>query len=51
MLLNGVQMLQAGDYADQRNAYPDSLIGLQNHFEGRRVQFRHVRIKEGAPQF
>ena len=51
VVLNGVAVLQDGDYIDSRNAYPTGLIGLQNHFKGFRVQFRHVRIKEGAPSF
>jgi hypothetical protein len=44
-------VLQGHDYVDQRHAYPKGLIGLQNHFKGFRVQFRHVRIKPGKPQF
>ena len=51
VVLNGVECSRAGDYVDQRNAYPRGLIGLQNHLKGLRVQFRHVRIKEGPPQF
>lgn len=51
VVLNGVAVLQGGDYIDARNAYPSGLIALQNHFKGFRVQFRHVRIKEGVPHF
>ena len=51
MVLNGIPVLQGNDYVDQRNAYPHGLIGLQNHFKGLRIQFRHVRIKSGMPQF
>lgn len=51
VLLNGAPVLRNGDYTDTRNAYPNGLIALQNHFKGFRVQFRHLRIKPGPPQF
>ena len=49
VILNGVPVLQGGDYVDRRNVYGSGLIGLQNHFKGSRVQFRHMRIKVGTP--
>lgn len=51
VILNGTQLLEGGDYQDERNAYPRGLIALQNHFKGFRVQFRHLRIKRGLPTF
>ncbi|WP_207482263.1 family 16 glycoside hydrolase [Arenibaculum pallidiluteum] len=51
VVLNGIPTLEGGDYSDARNAYPAGLIALQAHFKGHRVQFRHVRIREGMPQF
>lgn len=51
VILNGTQVLEGGDYQDERNAYPQGLIALQNHFKGFRVQFRHLRIKKGLPIF
>lgn len=51
VVLNGAPVLQGGDFVDARNAYPTGPIALQNNFNWFRVQFRHVRIKEGAPQF
>jgi len=51
VILNGIPVLQGGDYIDQRNAYAKGLIGLQTHFKGFRVQFRNVRIKKGSPAF
>jgi hypothetical protein len=45
--------VQAGEPRRQHLHLPvqRGLIGLQNHSKGLRVQFRHVRIKEGMPQF
>ena len=56
VVLNGVRVLQGdsqlgGDYQDRKEIYQHGLIALQNHFKGFRVQFRHVRIKPGMPQF
>jgi hypothetical protein len=41
--LNGEVVNKATDH---NNAYPEGFIGLQNHFNGYRVQFRNLRIKE-----
>lgn len=49
VFLNGTSVLVGGEYVDQRSAYPRGLIGLQNHFKGARVQFRHVRVRRGTP--
>lgn len=51
VVLNGVRVLQDGDYHDMKEVYKRGLIALQNHSNGYRVQFRHVRIKPGMPQF
>lgn len=51
VVLNGVSVLEGGTYTDQRSKYESGLIGLQNHFKGFRVQFRHVRIRTGTPAF
>ena len=40
--LNGELVNEATDY---ENAYPEGHVGLQNHFNGYRVQFRNLRIK------
>jgi choline dehydrogenase-like flavoprotein len=45
VVLNGVEVLQGGDYVDQNNTYPEGHVALQNHFKGARVQFRNVRIQ------
>ncbi len=45
--LNGIEILEDGDYIDINNAYSKGLIALQNHFKGYRVQFRHLLIKRG----
>jgi len=44
--LNGVEVLEGGDYTDNNNTYRQGFIALQNHSKGSRVQFRNVRIKE-----
>jgi hypothetical protein len=41
--LNGEVVNKATDH---NNAYPEGFIGLQNRFNGHRVQFRNLRIKE-----
>jgi hypothetical protein len=41
--LNGDVVNEATDH---NNAYPEGFIGLQNHFNGYRVQFRNLRIKK-----
>jgi hypothetical protein len=41
--LNGVVVNEATDH---NNAYPEGFIGLQNHFNGHRLQFRNLRIKQ-----
>jgi hypothetical protein len=41
--LNGRPVNDAVDHA---NAFPEGHIGLQNHFNGYRVQFRNLRVKE-----
>jgi hypothetical protein len=51
VILNGMEVLEGGDYVDLNNAYSKGLIALQNHFKGYRVQFRHLRIKRGLPSF
>ena len=51
VILNGIQVLEGGDYVDENNAYPRGLIALQSHFKGYRVQFRHVRINKERPVF
>jgi hypothetical protein len=51
VILNGIAVLEGGDYIDNNSAYPKGLIALQNHFKGYRVQFRHFRIKRGLPTF
>lgn len=51
VILNGIAVLEGGDYIDINSAYPKGLIALQNHFKGFRVQFRHLRIKKGLPIF
>ncbi|MCS5691309.1 DUF1080 domain-containing protein [Cyanobium sp. FGCU-6] len=51
VILNGIEVLEGGDYVDMNNAYPEGLIALQTHFKGNRVQFRHLRIKNEVPTF
>jgi hypothetical protein len=46
VVLNGIEVLEGGDYTDNNHTYQKGFIALQNHFKGSRVQFRNVRIKE-----
>lgn len=51
VILNGVRVLDnpGGDYFDSNRRYPKGLIAIQNHFNGHRVQIRHLRINRGMP--
>jgi hypothetical protein len=45
--LNGNCVFEDGlPYVDNANVYPHSHIALQNHFKGKRVQFRNVQIRK-----
>ncbi|MDZ4851032.1 MAG: family 16 glycoside hydrolase [Pirellulaceae bacterium] len=44
--LNGNSVFEDGlPYADTENVYPQGHIALQNHFKGKRVQFRNIQVR------